>query len=231
MIKLIKNEIIKFGFIKIILIQILFIFIAILFYKFDYDVSIIYKYIPFVSIFSSIFFSGSINSEIDNGTFRYYLTKPYKRWKVYLSKCIFILIFNIIILLTILLISSILYIDINIEKYIIYSIPSILTSSLIVFNSTIIKNTSICVGINIFLLIFGIAVSQILFGLNFTYVEYTFLPYFDFSIFDDMSVINSINFEFNVNLSIRNGIIINIVYSVIFYIIGNFIFIKKDIKN
>ena len=107
----------------------------------------------------------------------------------------------------------------------------ILMVNIVVFNSVIIRNTSISVGINIFFIIFGILISQILFGLKLTFFQYTFLPYLDYSIFDDLLTVESINNEFNISLSLKNGIIINIIYSIIFYILGNLLFIKKDINN
>ena len=77
MIKLIINEFIKFGKTKILLTQILFIIVTIVLYKLNYTKEIIYSYIPFVSIIISILFSGIINKEIEDGTLRYYLTKPF----------------------------------------------------------------------------------------------------------------------------------------------------------
>lgn len=234
MIKLIINEFIKFGKTKILLTQILFIIVTIVLYKLNYTKEIIYSYIPFVSIIISILFSGIINKEIEDGTLRYYLTKPFKRWKIYLSKSILTFIFSIIILITILLTFIFLYKSIELSyilKFIKYSIPMILMVNIVVFNSVIIRNTSISVGINIFFIIFGILISQILFGLKLTFFQYTFLPYLDYSIFDDLLTVESINNEFNISLSLKNGIIINIIYSIIFYILGNLLFIKKDINN
>ncbi|MGM9877787.1 MAG: ABC transporter permease subunit [Bacilli bacterium] len=234
MIKLINNEFIKLGKNKLIFIQIIFILIILLLYKLDYSKEIIYNYIPFVEIAISILYSGIISKEIDDGTIRYYLTKPFKRWKIYLSKYITMIISAIIILVTILIMFIVLYKNIDFEfiiKYLKHSIPLLLCCSIILFTSVIIKNTSVCASINIFLIIFGIVISQILFGLNILIVEYTFLPYLDFSIFNDLLTIENINLEFNTGLSLYKAIIIDIFYTILFYILGNILFIKKDIKN
>ena len=39
------------------------------------------------------------------------------------------------------------------------------------------------------------------------------------------------NKELGINLSINRGVIINMIYTFVIYLIGNYIFIKKDIKS
>ena len=77
---------------------------------------------------------------------------------------------------------------------------------------------------------FGVSIFQLLLSYDIDFILYTFIPYLDFSIFNDLSYLD-INEVFNVFISIRNGIIIDVVYFLILYFIGNFIFIKKDISN
>ena len=93
------------------------------------------------------------------------------------------------------------------------------------------KNQSLCVGISVFLLSFSLIISQVLFGYNFNVIEYTILPYLDFSIFKDKNTLNIINDELNTSLNLNKAIIINFINIIIFYIIGNYKFNKKDIKN
>lgn len=234
MTKLVRNEFKKINKFKIFCGNLLFVLAVYLINKLDYSKDSIYSFIPFVMIFISIYYSGIISNEIENGSIRFYLTKPYKRWKIYLSKYITILISSIISLLIILLSFYFIYGDIDkayIVKYIKYSCPILVLCSIIIFNSTIIKNTSIALGINIFIIVFGVMISEILFGLELTFIEYSFLPYMDFTIFNNMSVVESINNEFSVNLSIKSGIYINLLYSLILYLLGNIIFVYKDIKN
>lgn len=234
MIRLIKNEFLKLGILRIFIFQIIFIFVIFLLKELDYTVDTIYGYVSFVGIVICILFSNIVNKELEEGTFRYYLTKPYKRYKIYISKFMIMFITTIVLLLSILFtfIVAYKYVDASfIVKYIKYCVPLLLVISLVLFNSVIIKNSSICIGLNISCILFGILVSQILFGLKLTIVEYTFLPYLDFSIFNDLLTIENINYEFNVALSLKNGIIINIIYSVLFFLIGLIIFNKKDIKS
>lgn len=236
MIKLINNEFIKIRKNKIILIELLFLIVILIIDKTAKGdiLSTSLKLIPFVGIVVIIIFGGIISNEIENGTIRFYLTKPVNRWKIYLSKLISIYIFLIIILTYILLIYLLIGCKIDklfVIKYIKFSVPLFLMSTLICLLSAIIRNTSICVGFSIFLLTFSSIFSQILFGLNINFIEYTFLPYLDFTIYDDSVALMEMNRELGLHLSINNGVVIDLIYIVIIYIIGNFIFIKKDIKN
>ena len=91
MIRLVKNEIIKMGKIKLIFPYVLFSLIIIIQYflvdniVFENVISII----PFCGIILCVIFSGLISNEIENGTFRFYLTKSKSRNKIYFSKLLF----------------------------------------------------------------------------------------------------------------------------------------------
>ena len=101
MIKLINNEFIKVKKIRILFTYILLIISLIIMDKYS-DKNILdlsYNLIPFIGIITSIIYGGIINGEIDKGTFRYYLTKPYKRWKIYASKMISIIIYIVLSIL------------------------------------------------------------------------------------------------------------------------------------
>ena len=84
MVNLVINEIRKTKIINIIFILVLYIISLILINKYSnnsiYDMS--YSLIPFIGIFLCLLFSGTICLEIDNGSMRYYLTKPFKRYKI-----------------------------------------------------------------------------------------------------------------------------------------------------
>ena len=100
----------------------------------------------------------------------------------------------------------------------------------IILLSTLFKNTSIVVGINMFTLIFSFLISQILLGYGLNFVEYTTLPYLEFNLFNEKDTILNINRNLGSNLSIKNGIIIDTVYLLIYYFIGNKLFKIKDIR-
>lgn len=235
MIKLINNEFKKIGIFKLIMPFVIFLIVIIIIFEFNDDMkNTIFSLIPFVGIIISILFSGIISSEIENGTFRFYLTKPVSRDKIYKSKLLTIIIYGTMLLIYIFFIYTVLckLNDNNyFVKYVKYSSPLLLLCAIIIMLSTIFRNTPVTVGITILILTFSLLLTQILLDIKFRQVEYTFLPYMDFTFFDDKNTIKFMNKTYNIKLSIKKGIYINAIYSYIFYIIGKYIFIKKDIKN
>jgi ABC-type transport system involved in multi-copper enzyme maturation permease subunit len=77
------------------------------------------------------------------------------------------------------------------------------------------------------LLTFGFSVFELLQLTNMNFFEYTFLPYLDLNVLNKLDYVNVI---LGVNLSLKKSIIINSIYSILFFIIGIYIFNKKDIK-
>lgn len=235
-IKLVINELRKIGIIKLFISLITFLIIILVIYETNDDniLDTSYKLIPFVGIFMIVFYGGSISFEIENGSLKYYLTKPIKRWKIYLSKLISIYLYLFVIFVYIIFIYLVLINKIDYQfiiRFIKYTIPIFLMGTITLFISSIIRNTAMCIGIDIFLLIFSTLISQILFGIKFNIIEYTFLPYLDFTIFDNQSALDSMNNELGIHLSIKRGIYIDCIFILVFYYMGNAIFIDKDVKN
>ncbi len=234
MISLIKNEFIKIKRIKLIFIFLLIIISILLLNKYSKSdlKTVSYNIIPFIGIIECILFSGSICSEIDSGTMRFYLTKPFKRYKVYLSKLISALLFLLIsYLVIVIMVSMISGFDISyIKNYFVNCIPLIFMPSFILFLSAKFKNHVFVSTISILILSFGLLASQVFFGIKMNFIEYTFLPYLDFSIFKDNNILNEMNNELGIHLSLSRGIIIDVIYFVIFLISGIIKFNKKDIK-
>ena len=236
MIKLINNEFVKVGYAKILLSYLVFTIVTLFLYileDYNLEFEFIYKYVMFIGVYASFLFGGSISNEASKGSFRFYLTKPYKRYKIYLSK-LFSIIFYIIFVSFYIIFLYILFtgvIDIKvIGNFAVYCIPLILHSVLILLFSTIFKSTSLSVGIYIFLVMFGLSISQLLFGYGLDFVSYSFLPYLDFCIFYNDFYLE-INELFNVSLNLSSGIIICLVYFCFLIVIGIFLFTKKDINN
>ena len=59
--------------------------------------NLIYRFIPFLGILICVLFAGIVNNEVNKGTFRYYLTKPYYRSKVIISKLLFVYLYIVFI--------------------------------------------------------------------------------------------------------------------------------------
>lgn len=235
MIKLINNEFKKVGLLKLSIPFVVFLIVIIIIYEFNDNMkNTIFSLIPFIGIMISIIFSGIVSNEIDNGTIRFYLTKPVSRINILKSKFLTIVIYQIILLSFILFIYSVLCKDIDriyIIKYVKYCSPLLLISSVIILFSILFKNTSITVGLSIFIIVFGGLITQLLLDINITQIEFTFLPYIDFTLFDDSETLKLLNQTYKINLSVKKGIIINLISTIIFYKIGEIIFNKKDIKN
>ena len=235
MLRLVINEINKIKLSKIIFTYLLLVISLILINKYSnkniLDMS--YNLIPFIGVLISILFSGSICSEIESGTMRYYLTKPFKRYKIYLSKLITIIIYVLFSYLIIIITSSLIASSLDLKyilKYLVHMIPIIFTSSFVLFLSTSFKSHVFVSCASILTLCFSLTIAQVLFGIKVNIVEYTFLPYLDFSIFNDKLLISTMNNELNTNLNIKIGILIDIVYFVLLYVLGSIKFCKKDIK-
>lgn len=236
MINLVKNEFYKVKYIKIVLSFIFYMVLLLLMNKYsDNDIKdLSFNLIPFIGIFTCLFFGGTINSEIDKGTFRYYLTKPTKRSKIYLSKILSSFIYNYISTLLILSFTSIIIFKIDLiyfSKYFTYAIPLYFLSSFIIYLSNKIKSTSFTICLGVLLFCFSLLLFQILLDIHFKVVEFTFLPYLDFSLFDDKSSLKALNNEFNIRLSLKRGVVIDTFYTFIFYFIGSLSFMKRDIKS
>jgi ABC-type transport system involved in multi-copper enzyme maturation permease subunit len=192
-----------------------------------------YYIIPLISIIISILFSNIFSGEISDGTFRMYLTKGVSREKIYLSKLLFSILVNFILTTYILFLYFILVKGITLKmifRYYVYTMPLYFVDTLVIMLSIILKSAPINIGICVFLIIFSSTISEFLISNNVAFIEYTYLPYQDFTIFIDKESIKLVNLDLNTNLNIYYGIFINVLFIVIHIVLGYYIFNKKDIK-
>lgn len=229
---LIKNEYIKLGFKKqIISFLVLTLIIILNYYINEKNLTMdnILTIIPFIGIIISILFSGTISHEIQSGTLRFYLTKSISRNKVFISKLLTMILFTIEMLIYCLIIHIILKVKLeNVNNFLINSSSLLLILTIIMLLSTIIKNQSITSGISIILLTFSNTITELLLSKNIKIIKYTFIPYIDLNLFTN-DTIDIINKQYDVNLTIKFGLIMLFIYSLLFIIIGLKIFNKKDI--
>ena len=236
MINLIKNELFKVKISKIIFSEIFFITILLILIKFSkksvFELS--FNLIPIVGIFTSLLFGGIICSEIKDGTFRFYLTKPASRHKIYVSKGLTIMGYSYISVLIITFFSFIFSSKIDffyLSKYLTYSIPLFLQNSLILYFSCKISSKSLAISFEILLFSFSLFFTQLLLDIDMNFIKYTPLPYMDFTIFDDLASLNILNSTYNINLNLKSGVLIDTIYTFILFILGLLSFIRKDIKS
>ena len=74
----------------------------------------------------------------------------------------------------------------------------------------------------------GITLTNLAISHNIQIVKYTFLPYLDYTYFNDSISVTHQNIMYNTNFTYFNGILILYIYSVIFIIL-NSLLIKKDV--
>lgn len=216
----------------------------------------IYSIQVFLSLLSIIIGSTLLIKEYKNGSLKYVLTKGFSRKQIYFSYLIVVIlltfILNIILLLFYLLfvlfftgnfelltlkhivinkhIVNELYLLTVIKKYFIYMIPVIMSGiyafclSLLVFNEvfSIIQFTLTS--------ILGLALNEWLLNFRVKLLTYTFIPYMDFTIFNNEIEVIKYNMMYGINLNVKNGILILLFYLIIFILFSFYSFIKKDIK-
>lgn len=243
--RLLLNEFKKFGFKKIIIYDLLILSIVFVIIYLNRNIEVlkvfntIYSFIPFLGILICVLFSGIISSEILNGTFRMYLTKGYSRWKVIISKLIFIYLYIVHLYLFTLLsyyVITKIFFDFSINANIFFEvfkhfIPLFFIGTLCLFLSTVINNSVLCVGITISICLLSSVIAQILFIFNISVIQYTFLPYIDFNVLRDSLYLNELKNSYSIYLSINKGIIVLVFHILLFICLSINSFTKKDIKN
>lgn len=215
-----------------------------------------YTLLMFLMVIIVILSSQAVSSEYSDKTIKLLVSKPFKRWKILFAKYLALLLISIFLcfLLSILVImfvilfngiSDLLINDLMYKNNKVVEIPfflnfyktycllliPVLFVMLVSFSlSTIFLNSSYSISVSLFISILAMSIFSFLVNLGFNFVEYTFLPYLDFTIFNNKINIVNYNIENNVNLSVIKGIIILIINSIIFYFMANNSFVKKDIR-
>jgi len=207
-------------------------------------------------IFGIIIGSIVILKEFNNGILKHTLTKGYSRTKVFFSFLLTI-VFLVVLVNLVMFISHILFISIfsrslevftlkipliNNEiyyvnyllcilgKFFTYMIPILFISILSFCLSIIFSSNTVAISAPILFSLFGLFVAEWFFGFKIRFLEYTFLPYLDFTIFNNIIDVINFNMMYGVNINMWSGIIILCVNIILFIIISLLIFIKKDIK-
>lgn len=200
--------------------------------------NLIYRFIPFLSILICVLFAGIVNNEVNKGTFRYYLTKPYYRGKIIISKLLFVYLY-IVFIYFVTLVSFIIFVNIfstfviDMNMFLLvfrHFIPIFFIGTLCVLLSTFINSLALCTSILFLICLLSTLVSQLLFSVGLSIIEYTFLPYVDFSLFVNNDFAFSVRENYGIVLSMSKGTIILIFHIVLFIFLMINFFTKKDIK-
>ena len=197
-----------------------------------------------------------VSKEHNNGTEKLLLTTSNKRWKILLSKFLYLILETYIIwfvaLLLLLLFAGLKYgfndlitpkilyqngkiIEVNYIIYIIKqifycSIPVLAFISIVFMISTITLNSGLTYGLCMIFAIISPFMWYFIYNYHLSLLSFLPFPYFMFS-----SVVN-VTEDYLGSVDVSNasevyGIIISLVTFVICYIISNIVFIKRDVKN
>ena len=178
----------------------------------------------------------SISYDLKSKTIRYMFQSSHKRETILLSKVItqmlLTILYMIIITLTMLTTTYLLTLEpFSIFKYLCliskYIIP-LLFMNIFTFTLCLITNASnLTTFISIIVYLFSLTFTNMLLSRGYTLVEYTFLPYLDYTFFEDIASILETNLIYNTSITAHSGLIVCLLYSIAFIIIDLKI-IKKD---
>lgn len=210
----------------------------------------------FISLVVVILAGGIVSTEFNKGTIRLLLIRPNKRFKILLAKFLAItivaLILGVLSYIISFLINGILFGFSDyfipdlvatssgvVEKSFIFRsfcnvfillIPIIFIGVFAIFLSVLTNSTALSVGISIFLLIGYQLIILLLSSFGVPFMDYTFLPYLDYSQFLDNSYLDNMSM-YGIYYSFAKANLVVVMWTVMFYVFSNIIFVKKDIKN
>ncbi len=200
--------------------------------------------------------SGIVSNEHSKGTIKNIITTPVKRYKILLSKFIYLILHTYIIWLigvvvlsiyagikfgfTDLITPKLIYsggkvVEVNYYLYLLKdlffaSIPVIAFLSILFFLSTVTLNTALTTSVMTVLAIIPSILYFMCSHFNLNFLIYTPLPYFDCGfIFNKHEFYTNILKKVNMNLGI--GIVASLITIIVLYGITNIIYLKRDIKS
>lgn len=213
--------------------------------------------IAFLPIVISLISSSTLRDEINKKSAKELLTKPHKRWKILTSKviCNFIVTFlmTLVVIVSFIIVTSLLlrinplditqviiknnqliksgYLITYFKQCFLFSVPLYFISIVSMFLSLLMPNSKMVASIMITVSLMSVVIFQLLLKMNMGFIEYTFFPYLDLSVYKDFYNIYLINVEYGINLNVTKGVIIIIIQGIVFYFLSVAIFNKKDIIN
>lgn len=180
-----------------------------------------------------------ISYDLQRKTIRYVYQSSYNRLYILLSKLLFMIllciIYYLIITITTLLLSSLLtnsnileYILVYLKDTSLFLLPIIFIIILVFTITNIFDGNSISLIINTIVFLTSLTITNICLKNGINLINYTFLPYLDFSYFLDKVEVLYNNAFYNTNYNYYNAIIVFSIYSIIFIILNNKL-LKKDL--
>ena len=217
----------------------------------------IYKVQVFLSIISIIVGSVLMLNEYKNGTIKLFLNKGLPRFKVFmlfLMCCLILLVILNLFLFLVYTLSLIIvshsfelfklkipeilngeieYVNYYLKsfsKYLINIFPIIFIGLFSFCFSILCLNRLIVICVSFFLEVFGIVIFQWLLEYKIRFLMYTFLPYLDYTIFNDKLNIILFNMQYGTTLSLYNGSFILLFTLILMFALSLIRFVKRDIN-
>jgi len=220
------------------------------------SVNRIFHFSVIITLIIAISNSGIVSKEHSKGTIKNIITAPVKRWKMLLSKFIYLILDMYMIWFIALIILSIVsgfkfgfgdlfdpklvytgekVIEVNYYLYLlknifIASIPVICFLSILFFLSTVSLNTSLTVGIMSGLSVVSFVIWFVGFRYWFPNISYTPFWYLDCGFIFNNSQLYMDSLYYGV-YELSTGLIISVIVTIVLYIISTIVYIKRDIKT
>lgn len=213
--------------------------------------------IAFLGIIVVIIAGGIVANEFQKGTIRLLVIRPNKRWKILLSKFITVIIITLLFAVVTYcvsfvasgvffgfkdyFISDLVYYNSGVKEvnFILHSVGKmfillipVIFSGLLAFGlSVVTRNTALSVGLSIFLFVgYGI-IGAILTLIRFPFINYTFIPYLDYSQFISPITLVDNCFNYNTYYTFALANVVLLIWGILIYFVSNLVFIRRDIKN
>ena len=113
-------------------------------------------------------------------------------------------------------------------KSFLYLIPIIFIIITTMFLTILFNGSTLALIISNIIYFCSLLFSQMLINYGYTFIQYTFLPYLDFTYFDSESVVLFNNLIYNIGLSFNKGLLVMSV-SVLFFIVFSLLLLKRDV--
>ncbi|WP_412733843.1 ABC transporter permease subunit [Heyndrickxia acidicola] len=203
--------------------------------------------ISFTGLFTIIVAAGIVASEFNWGTIKLLLIRPVSRFRILLSKYITVILFGLLLLAVLFVFSGIIgailfgggtasnthlaYVNGHVEEqniilfliktYLLKSIDIVMLATMAFMISAVFRNSSLAIGISIFLLFMGTTVTVAI-AQKYDWAKYILFANTDLTqYFDGNPIISGMTMGFS--------IVMLIIYFVVFHLLAFGIFTKRDV--
>ena len=209
----------------------------------------------FLSIYIIVLSCRSFGYEYDIGTIKLLMLYKNERRKIVLSKFISLVIISCLISNLVFFCNALttIFVHGNIFKfvelipiygnimekpllivhtceYLMLLIPQILLISISLLMGLLFKSSTISSSITIFIYLCSSLITDLFLQMKIRIIEFSFLPYVDYTIFTNKTSLILYNIENGININVNTGLIIIVIYSLFMLILTISIFKKRELR-